>query len=179
VVRNNVFSGNGAHDGAGGAWLVGTTFIGNLVAGSYADYGYASVFGYNGAEIRSNTIVRNDGDGIVASQGSSIVAHNIVVRNLRTGIQSFGPTPECNDSWGNGYDYSVLADTTGARNFSADPLFCYESEGDYRINEQSPCAPAGNPGCGIVGAFPIGCGTTAVQPATWGRIKASFRDATR
>jgi hypothetical protein len=32
-----------------------------------------------------------------------------------------------------------------------------------------------HPGCGLIGAFSIGCGATAVQPSSWGRIKAFHR----
>ena len=43
------------------------------------------------------------------------------------------------------------------------------------LDEASPCAPANSGGCGLIGALPVGCGATAVEPATWGGIKASFR----
>ena len=42
-------------------------------------------------------------------------------------------------------------------NFSSDPVFCGTSEGDYRLNENSPCAAENSP-CGEqVGALGVGC----------------------
>jgi hypothetical protein len=61
-------------------------------------------------------------------------------------------------------------------NISEDPLFCDIAGGDFTIDAASPCAPAHSSGCGLIGALPVGCGTTAVESATWGSIKASFRD---
>ena len=176
VIRNNVISGNGTHVNGGGAWFGGATFIGNLVVGNWSDYFAGGLYG--GGEIRNNTIVLNGGEYAVWAVG--MIVANIIVRNQGQGIIACAGSPnlECNNSWGNdGGDWTTEApcDTTMGSNFSADPLFCAEYPEDYRISQQSPCAPGGHPGCGLVGAFPVGCGATAVQPTTWGRIKASFR----
>jgi hypothetical protein len=61
-------------------------------------------------------------------------------------------------------------------NISEDPLFCDMAGGDFTIDAASPCAPAHSGGCGLIGALPVGCGATAVESATWGAIKAGFRD---
>jgi len=65
--------------------------------------------------------------------------------------------------------------------FSADPLFCNETEGDLHLLEGSPCLPQqhGLLQCGLVGALGVGCAGSPTQKVTWGRIKSSFRDATR
>jgi hypothetical protein len=59
-------------------------------------------------------------------------------------------------------------------NISADPLFCDPAQGDYRIEAGSPCAPFSppNPDCALIGAWPVGCGSTPVEIVTWGRLKA-------
>jgi len=72
----------------------------------------------------------------------------------------------CTDLYGNaGGDWvGCIAGQEGAGgNFSADPLFCQPSSGNYRIDADSPCAPAGSPGqCGLIGALPIGCGMVGI-----------------
>jgi len=63
-------------------------------------------------------------------------------------------------------------------NFSLDPLFCDADNDDYTLRDTSPCAPGNHPqGCdfGQIGARSVGCTDTAVEPTTWGRIKAMFR----
>ncbi len=85
----------------------------------------------------------------------------------------------CTDIYGNaGGDWvGCIADQLGTRgNFTADPAYCDPPSGDLRLRSESPCAPANSPGgCGLVGALPVACGSTAVQPSTWGSIKARFR----
>ena len=56
-----------------------------------------------------------------------------------------------------------------------DPVDCTLAPatlGVYELDVNSPCADA--PGCGQIGALPVGCGATAVEAASWGAIKASF-----
>lgn len=60
-------------------------------------------------------------------------------------------------------------------NISADPLFCNLAQDDLRLDESSPCAPGNSGGCGLIGAHGVGCGTTAVSPTTWGRLKSMWR----
>ena len=59
-------------------------------------------------------------------------------------------------------------------NISEDPLFCDEESGDFTLDAASPCAPASNPPCGLVGAWDVGCETPA-ERTSWGTIKAAFR----
>jgi hypothetical protein len=66
-------------------------------------------------------------------------------------------------------------DTTGGHNFSADPLFCDEVGGDYRLGQDSPCADGSTTGCGLVGAYGVACGPTRVERTTWGRLKVIYR----
>jgi hypothetical protein len=84
----------------------------------------------------------------------------------------------CNDVFGN-----VGGDALGGvvdlgTNFSANPLFCDASAGDYTLAPSSPCLPGGP--CGLVGAFGAGsCGTISagaqIETLTWSRIKALYR----
>ena len=78
----------------------------------------------------------------------------------------------CVDIFGNtGGDWvGVLAGLENLNgNLHADPLFCSGTnpENPWSLNESSPCAPDNNPGCGLVGAYPVGCGALSGsgQPA--------------
>ncbi len=61
-------------------------------------------------------------------------------------------------------------------NISADPLFCNPGAEDFTIACDSPCAPftPPNPECDLIGARPVGCGSTAVTECSWGAIKSLF-----
>jgi predicted outer membrane repeat protein len=63
----------------------------------------------------------------------------------------------CCDVYGNsGGDYvGCLAGQLGVNgNISADPLFANVEMLDFTLLSDSPCAPANNPGCGLIGAWP-------------------------
>jgi hypothetical protein len=84
----------------------------------------------------------------------------------------------CCDVHGNaGGDWvGALAGQEGIHgNICADPLFCDPENDNLRLEEGSPCGPGQNPDCGRLGAWPIGCGGTPVEPMSWGSIKALFR----
>jgi hypothetical protein len=48
---------------------------------------------------------------------------------------------------------------------SADPMFCLNLAGDarYNLDEASPCTPEASPGCGGMGAMPVGCALSPVE----------------
>jgi len=54
-----------------------------------------------------------------------------------------------------------------------DPLLCDPEAGDFQIDCQSPCNV--HPGCSMVGALGVGCGSTRTEPTTWGAIKAMHK----
>jgi hypothetical protein len=62
-----------------------------------------------------------------------------------------------------------------------DPKFCqaaacgWHTEGDWSLDAASLCLPANSPCGGLIGALGQGCGTTPVREASWGAIKAMFR----
>jgi len=96
------------------------------------------------------------------------------------GIHAAAPTREvnvqcCNVAENTGGNYTgALSDQTGSNdNISAEPLFCDAPSGDLTLYDTSPCTSANSP-CGqTIGAHDVGC-ETAVEPSSWGRIKASF-----
>ncbi len=62
-------------------------------------------------------------------------------------------------------------------NINLDPDFCDPGSGDFTLTNTSPCAPftAPNDECDLIGAWPVGCGGTAVAPSSWGGMKSLFR----
>lgn len=48
-------------------------------------------------------------------------------------------------------------------NLNLDPQFCGDANpvSPFSIAGSSPCAAANNPGCGLIGALPVGCGETS------------------
>jgi len=86
----------------------------------------------------------------------------------------------CCDVYGNEYGDWVgcIADQHGVTgNFHADPLYCGFANIDRRhwLHADSPCAAENSGGCGLVGAFGVGCDSTPVKAISWGRVKALFR----
>lgn len=82
----------------------------------------------------------------------------------------------CCDVWGNaGGDWvECIAEQLGlAGNFAADPLFCDRENRDFTLGSDSPCAPVGD--CGLLGAWPVGCGPTSIELTSWGALKAKYR----
>jgi parallel beta-helix repeat protein len=64
-------------------------------------------------------------------------------------------------------------------NFSQPPEFCGPGAGNLFLQSDSPCAPGNAPieGCDeLIGALPVGCGTSPVEHKTWGHIKAMYRE---
>lgn len=69
---------------------------------------------------------------------------------------------------------SSLSDSVYS-NISEDPLFCGSIGEPYTLQECSPCVDAGHDGESI-GAYGVGCECqVAVREASWGAIKAMFR----
>ncbi len=98
-------------------------------------------------------------------------------------VHCYGSEPilACCDIFGNsgGNWVGCIADQYGIRgNISADPQFCDLAGGDLTLHCTSPCAPftPPNPECDLIGAWPVGCGGTAVQGSSWGGIKGMFRE---
>lgn len=80
----------------------------------------------------------------------------------------------CTDIWGNalGDWIGPIAGQLGQNgNICLDPRFCDPGNLDFTLAADSPCVPDAIPGCGLVGAWPVGCdwpldaGPGAVTPA--------------
>jgi parallel beta-helix repeat protein len=137
--------------------------------------------GASAPHIVGNTIVRNGAGeypraGIFVSSGSSpIIERNIIAWGGGPAVTceaGASPVLLCNDLFANDAGDAVCG-SDGGGNFSLDPRFCDVAQGDLALTPDSPCAAAG--ACGQVGARGVACAANALEPATWGRIKAGAR----
>jgi hypothetical protein len=178
---------NHADEGGGIAITNNTwaTILNNVVVGNHASNlalaGGGLLTTTSNTEIRGNTFVNNEthlnGACIgIGPSGSRVVAlhNNIVSGATGNGVETVGNLENaCNDVWGSQNDDWVGC-SPGIGGISEDPLFCDMANDDFTIDAASPCAPEHSGGCDLIGALPVGCGTTAVEPTTWGSIKRSF-----
>jgi predicted outer membrane repeat protein len=124
----------------------------------------------------------DDGGGIACRDGILDLSGTIVAFSskgeavfLDEGASAF---VMCSDLFGNaGGDWTgPIEDQLGVNgNISEDPLFCDLPELDLTLQSDSPCAPDFNPECGLIGAWPVGCGPSSTVPCTWGALKSLFR----
>lgn len=187
VVRDNVALGSG-----GGIYCdhIGSAHIErNIIDGNTSGHYGGGITIWDGAapQVIGNTIVANagtlGGGGIYTTRNSHpVIARNIAAFNTPGSGISRGDGEStlavtCNDLWGNSpANWEGWPDPTGTNgNIAADPLFCDRPNRDFRLGEASPCAPDHSPaGCELIGAFDVGCGPVAVEPASWGSIKARY-----
>ncbi|MFC1573052.1 right-handed parallel beta-helix repeat-containing protein [Candidatus Eisenbacteria bacterium] len=155
VLIHCTFSNNTATTDGGGMWcresaaaMTGCTLSGNS---AWSDGGGMYVF-------FANPTVENT---IIAFSASGAAVHCV--------DPGSSPSLSCCDVYGNaGGDYvGCIATQAGVSgNISLDPFFCDAATEDYRLEEASPCAPFTDPNaeCDLIGAWPVGCGDSAVQP---------------
>jgi hypothetical protein len=188
IVENCVFRGNEGGDGGalvgGNLTLRGCLFDSNNTTGSGAALRLGA-FGNN--VIENNTIVRSM-QTVSTLPGSAIVfvnSPNSVLRNNIIAYSSGSPAirvigasvpSECNVFWEN-VDGIGVNFVPGPTDRQVDPLFCDPDASDWTLREGSPCLPEDPFGCGLIGAFPQGCGVISVEGASWGEIKNRYRDA--
>ncbi len=191
AVEGCVFTGNAASHGGGGAHcempsapaFTNCTFAGNtagLIGGGLnlqvecAPSLAGCTLAFNGAP---------NGGGLWVGPLGGVVLTNTLIAFSTAGeavlCAESEAQLECCDLYGNaGGDWvGSIATQLGLNgNISADPLFCEAASGDYRLAACSPCAPFSppNPECDLIGAWPVGCGTTPIQIVTWGRLKRLF-----
>jgi predicted outer membrane repeat protein len=166
-------------------WLVRVTIHHNVSHGK----GGGLVCNTSSPIVRGCTIshnsVANSGGGLWTINGSAPVLENTIISFSLSGASVLCETGgtailSCCDVFGNpGGDWvDCIAGQLGqSGNIRLDPLYCNAAAGDYTLAADSPCVPFSppNPECDLIGAWPVGCGPTAVMEATWGRIKARYR----
>jgi hypothetical protein len=172
--------------GAAFVFFAETSFDWCTFVANHADhYGGALSLGKTAHVDMTNCTLFANGspDGTILVSEQDVVLDNCILASGTEGPAVSGEgdfTLTCCDLFGNaGGDWvDPIADQYGIRgNISEDPLFCDPEYGDFRLHENSPCAPFTPPNeeCDLTGAHPVGCGPTAAQGMTWGAIKARFR----
>ncbi len=179
TVSNCMFSGNWSNQYGGGmelcsfvATVSGCTFEDNLVlADSGGGGGVACTWTVDPVTLTNCTFSGNwapFGAGVYCAETVSLVVEQTIIAFGTPGeavycVPGAGATLTCCDVYGNGGGDWVgcLAGQNGVRgNIALDPLFC--ADGDLRLHPNSPCAPDYNPACGLIGAWPVGCGPVSV-----------------
>jgi hypothetical protein len=174
-------SGNALHCDGGSPTIIGCTFT---RAWLILECTQAS------PAVLNCTFAHNEGwaqfGGIYLAQQSSPTFANSIIAFTEEGPAVYcdgtsGATLTCCDVFDNdGGDWTGCLDGQGGwdGNFSADPLFCMtQNPGEpYTLSSNSPCAPGNSPGCGLIGAWGVGCeAMVAVKETSWGSIKAMYR----
>jgi len=174
IVGDCSFVGNSGSVGAivlyrhGHATVTGCQFVGNI-GGAQAGALYCD--NYSVMAIDRCTVAGNEGadaSGLYCWRHSSAAVQNTIIS---FGVQgpavgcstSSSATLGCCDVYGNaGGDWvGWIAGQYGVNgNISTDPMFCDPENGDYHIYNLSPCAPAQQPTCGLIGALDVGCTLT-------------------
>jgi hypothetical protein len=194
TIRNNRFvdcvaAGGG---GGGGALIQGAPsalVTGNLFLRGWAGDlgGGLEVFETASATVTNNTFVDNfasrSGGAMMINNTVIVLSNNIFASNAAgTGgalgcLNSHTVTGQCNLFWSNsGPEISACGVTIGVNgNLSADPKFCDPSADNYAIEAGSPGDPGHPSGCGLRGAYGVGCGPVPVATRSWGSIKGAYR----
>jgi hypothetical protein len=165
TVENCVFIHNGA---------MGANGLGGGLSGGVA--------GVPGVIIRGNTFVdnykvTNTSPGGSISVGTCTLENNIFVGSQGGAAISLAPLATlrsfaCNVFWDNPLGAGVPLTET---NREVDPEFCDRVALDLTLRAGSPCLPEDASGCGLIGAFGLGCGTVSVESRSWGSIKELYR----
>jgi hypothetical protein len=166
IFRNNSANtnGGGANFGGSQATIAGSMFTGN----SANNKGGAIRCHFADVTTTECTMVGNEavtGGGIHCGDLSTANVNNTLIAFSTGGGAMAGFEPDfatisCSDFYGNdGGDWTGdFAPQLGINgNFSADPVFCESSVGDYALDHISPCAAENQLDCGQVGARGIGC----------------------
>jgi hypothetical protein len=192
MVESCLFMENSGY-GGGGISLVfeGSPQIRRCVfwANSGAFQGGAVACGWCSPVLTGCTMYANLVDAIyLRPAGSPTIERTVIVGSPGRAVYcmegSGVPVIACSDIYGNsGGDWidCIAGMGTINGNLAADPRFCDPEDGNFWLDESSPCNLDNSPpGCGQIGAMPVGCSFAGIDSevtslGTWGRIKADFR----
>lgn len=188
VVRNSVLRDNWSSISFTGGMFVsqggGTILLENsLLVDNRDERLFGDLVYQNGlpvlATVVGNTFARN---GQFFAEAPLITAGSSFEGNVFTGApvglrvpEGLPVTVSCNDSWGNQTNCVGFTPDGSEGNFSALPRFCSPESDDFTVGTDSPLLPANNSCDRLIGAYGAGCGTVAVEAATWGQVKSLYR----
>jgi parallel beta-helix repeat protein len=178
ITGNQTYEGGGIY-----AQTASPTIRWNVICGNTAtSTGGGIHFAYSGgAVLEQNTIAYNtSGSGYgagISIVGSSLTLRNNIIAFNRGGCGAWSQdcvlTDACSIVYGNEGGNYCGAISAGVGSVSADPLFCGEGCDDLTVSGSSPAATSQT--CGLIGALSVGCGETATENSSWGRIKSMYR----
>ncbi|MGD8396300.1 MAG: right-handed parallel beta-helix repeat-containing protein [Candidatus Eiseniibacteriota bacterium] len=188
AIRNNSCGGLG-----GGIYVNSSTptITDCLVDGNTADEGGGLSFhNQSGGMMETCTVFRNTSTNALGDKGGAIsctnesaptVQRSILAGSIGGGAMNCGvnssPLLTCNVLWANTGGDAICGTNLGD-NQVADPQWCLvdpAASGVFTVQSDSPCAAAQSM-CGEqIGVGGVGCGVDAVDEATWGRIKSTYR----
>ncbi len=174
VFRGCVFRGNSAANEGGALHLGGAVPIIQdclMTGNSAGTFGGAIRLHYTAAQIEGCTLAGNAAPlaaGIYSGPTSSADITRTIIAFSTQGEAAFAAADStllftCSDLYGNAGgdwtgDFAAQLGLDG--NISADPQFCGADRGDFHVAVESPCAPDGSGGCGLIGALAPACGLT-------------------
>lgn len=188
TVTDSWFEGNAAGSYGGGfsVWrshtvVTGSTFLGNTAAGGGGAVGCRGAASpmFVGVTMARNSAQSEGGsvyvlEGSTPSFGNTIVAFSVEVRGGAVECDETGdPTFDACCVYGNFGGDGLCGTATNI--VTEDPRFCDLEGGDLTLMSTSPCLPPWNPQAELIGAHAEGCIDPAVEPATWGKVKALYR----
>ncbi|MBU0741551.1 right-handed parallel beta-helix repeat-containing protein [bacterium] len=164
--------------GAVASWQADLSVQHCLFAGNTGGTAGAILVSGGGGDIYNNTFHDNHGGNVVLISTSSPYSyhHNIMTINTSGGglYMSSGITHGCN------LFYEIAGDEVSGGlapdEIVADPLYCDYTVGDFNLCYMSPALPENN-GCGMMGAFSMGCttcGPIANEDRAWGDVKKMY-----
>lgn len=184
LTANTAQAGGGVHT-AGNVTLTHCTMYENTAT----QYGGAIIYAGASLSVENCTLSANWallGAGMACVNDQTVAVTNSIIVFSAQGeaVYCFSGADvdlDCCNVYGNaGGDWSgcINLQDTSIGNFSADPEFCgVAGSGNFDLQSDSPCAPGNHPkdaACGLIGARPVGCGTSSVESTSWGVIKSLF-----
>lgn len=152
----------------------------SLLAWNRAGNKGGAIFLEDGAsQWRSSTFAFNEAPfgGHLNVDGGGFGLYEVILAFAASGGAaqgSGGVSGSCSDVYGNiGGDFVGPLEGKKGEWLSADPLFCDAPNGDFTLQEGSPCLQP--PGCGSMGAFGQGCSPVSIDSKSWGSIKSLYR----
>ncbi|MBK7919765.1 MAG: DUF1565 domain-containing protein [Chloroflexi bacterium] len=104
--------------------------------------------------LRHNTIVANNGSGVILNNPGSLAENNIIVGNQPQGlVNNAAAAAHHNNVWDNGQNYAGMV--PGVGDLPLDPLFRNATNGDYQLHAASPVIGYGTPTGSDMGALPF------------------------
>ena len=117
-------------------------------------------------------------ESVLPDPGTTQVRNNILAGatqgNAAYCVSDLSMALSCNVLYGNAGG-TYFGCPPGVTDLLTDPKLCDPVVGNFLISSDSPCAPPGATGCGLIGAFGVGCGPVSLEAMSWGEIKALYR----